>query len=221
MKRQENLDYLANAVGHNKKMFDSLYALFFRNGSDIEACAKIAYRDLQRNLGGIGTNEAAREGFINGVVRCIGKQIEGLLAMGRHMEEDQFNTWHSSTCVMILDISQRINPHLKRAFTYGLAQKWLNMTLKTMLVAEKEKWWECLDETRECLHVPVDRYIIAAAHDGLGIRDENKKKYPSAWSKWDDKLYIDFQTRVRKAVRARDDYTCPIDWEFDTWISFK
>ena len=50
--------------------------------------------------------------------------------------DDDFDTWHRDTCDMIKNEAEKYlikdeNEKLFKSFSYGLTQKWLNMTLKT------------------------------------------------------------------------------------------
>ena len=224
MPRQANWNYLINAIKKDDEKFKVLCEWFFGGDPTIEKCAEYAYRDLQRNLRGIGKmNENEKEQYKAKVVVFIKDQIDKLLELKLSKAGDQlkhFDAWHKETCSGICDISDSINKHLENKFSYGLAQKWLNMTLKNMLVAETAEWYKELDKIRKPLHVPVDNYIRDAAHDMLGIRGTTKGRFERniSWDKWNEDIYKRFQEAVREAIECRGDYNCPIDWEFDAWL---
>ena len=234
MASQASWDYLLNAVKKDDERLGVLCDWFFGENLTserlIERCAEIAYKDLQRNLGGIGgTGDAAKvdakDKFKVDVVAFIRARILLLLDMAFPKEprerQDAFDGWHQEACEGIREIAGDINRYLEKEFSYGLAQKWLNMTLKNMLVAETAEWHKKLYKVKKLLHVPVDSYVIDAAQNGLGIRDEKRKNYPTTWSGWEYDVYDRFQKRVREAVDRRDDYDCPMAWEFDAWIVAK
>jgi len=242
MARQEHWDYLLNALNKDLKKDDKMYKelceRFF--GTDpstveksviIEKCASMAYGDLCRNLSGLRDMPDDKKGkwheaVVSEIVACVQDLLDN---------PKDFDDWHKATCKAIRDKSVEHNvsdyvkwlkKHEHEGFSHGLAQKWLNMTLKNMLIAETASWYKKLDELRKLLHVPVDNYVIAAAHNVLGIREEKNKGFGSdpKWSRWNYVRYIDFQKKVRAAFEsegARGDYSCPIDWEFDAWISAK
>ena len=230
--------YLLNAVKKPIELdrFEKLSEWFFEdltNEGGIQRCAEIAYTDLMQSpLAGIGKMpEQEKKDWQRDVEHLISLRIQDLL-MHNLSQQNEFDEWHQKTCEEIRQVSDVHKVHewvtwmkeKKIGFTYGLAQKWLNMTLKNMLVAETAEWFKQLDKIRNLLHVPVDQYVLQAAYQILGIRDggKNKKFQPDAWSKWNDyDSYIRFQDRVRKAIQDRDDYDCPIDWEFDAWINAK
>ncbi len=112
-------------------------------------------------------------------------------------------------------------------FTYGQAQKWLNMMLKYVLLIEGDSI------LKNYLHIPVDSYIMQAVGSDtqkleycLGLECVPKKngaigKYSEStskpWSKWNYDEYIAFQNSIRKAI-SESDYRSSIEWENDAWI---
>ncbi len=97
-------------------------------------------------------------------------------------KNDDFSTWHNNLCktlrdcymTSVLEYKDSINRH----FSYGIAQKWINMALKYMAIIRdlcktlpdslisapfNQEYGQLIDSRREEFHVPVDRYIINAA----------------------------------------------------------
>jgi len=229
--RQENWKYLVNALrkGGGDERFRNLCEWFFEGQPTIVACAERAYGDLQRRLSGISKiSESEKKEYKNKIYTYIDEQINELLDPRKPFSRSQsdFDAWHKNVCTGICEISECIRGEGIK-FSYGHAQKWLNMTLKNMLVAETEDWWSSINRIRDLLHVPIDRDVIQAADFQLGIRrtGEKKERYISekyiSWSNWDDYdgEYMTFQNKVRDAIESRDDYDCPIDWEFEAWIA--
>lgn len=90
-----------------------------------------------------------------------------------------FDKWHDGICSKILKDYEGINKDKER-FSYGNAQKWVNMSLKNLyIISEIIDFF--LDDTREMyriildksdyFHVPVDSYILKAA-----AKKNNRKK---------------------------------------------
>lgn len=245
MAKTENWEYLKNALvkGTDEKRFNQLLEWFFDGEPTVKKCAEYAYRDLCRRLGGMDKLkriDADRyHNYMNAVKSILESRIEELKSeiilkkSYKKLSDDEkeeakqkFNIWHKETCEKIIECWNITN--LDTKFTYGHAQKWLNMTLKNMLVAETADWYNYLNGIRGLLHVPVDQYVLRAADFQLGIRkngSKGKSRYTSdkniAWSEWDFKTYEDFQKQVCKSISFRQDYDCPIDWEFDAWIANK
>lgn len=96
----------------------------------------------------------------------------------------------------------------KNSFTIGLAQKWVNMTIKYV--------WALgiLDENyEEKIDMPIDGYIINKINkEEKGIDMPNE-----AWSKWNnfdeyEKIQDSLTEELRKKEKTR------IRWENDAWI---
>lgn len=140
-------------------------------------------------------------------------------------DQEAFDTWHKKKCNIIIDLiktekSEKYDYEIVKGFTYGQAQKWLNMTLKYLWLFNLLP--AGLDE--KLLHVPVDSYIIDAVKAepssdikyGLG----QKCNIPS-WSKWaDPDKYKEYQNNIKTQVEQqfKEEFTSPIEWEGKAWI---
>lgn len=125
------------------------------------------------------------------------------------LPEGEFDPWHKTKCEKICTVMNE-SGLLKEAFTYGQAQKWVNMTLKYL-------WLLGLlpEQLTDMLHVPVDSYIIEAAaakDEEYGLAIEGCPNKP--WSKWEYVDYRDFQKGVRERVKG-----AAIEWEGPAWIA--
>jgi hypothetical protein len=207
----------------NKENYEFLASSYFGSGErTILVCARRAYKDLQRNLGGIGEMpEGKKQDYKNEVYTFIADSVKNLLNMNVSSQED-FDKWHGDTCGGILEITKSRNIPLDSGFFYGHAQKWLNMTVKYMLVMELEG--ERVGKIKALLHVPVDGYILEGASDkGVPIprKDGGEGEYAEwdskPWSQWERPEYEKFQANLRSAVSP----VFPMVWEFPTWIEVK
>ncbi len=143
---------------------------------------------------------------------------------------DSYDEWHEQLCDTLV---QMYNGHCKDGytFTYGVAQKWVNMTMKYVYVVYymsencaflgdfSEEYAHLIFTHRRSFHVPIDSYIYKAVKGDLGI-----KPLKSSWSKIPDyATYIDYQESLRKHEIFDYDFdnACgytPIDWEGKAWI---
>jgi len=216
MKKSNSMEFLLN--------------LLFGEERTIRICAHVAYRDVQRNLAGIGELKQKKLEWREKIESLIDSCIETMFTL-ELSQQKSFDDWHQKTCEEICRVSNEYNVHKKvkwmgSGFAYGLAQKWLNMTLKNMLVMDC--WEAMLEPIEQYLHVPVDSYIMKASVT-LGIELKDKKgKYnlykegvSKPWSQWNYSDYIKFQEELRKAVEHEGKYKCPMDWEFDAWLTVK
>lgn len=236
-----------------------LYAYFgiVDNDSDdsdkdrAEKCAQRAYLDVNRTIKFDNSlkESSGKQGNINNYIKRqfqekVSKEIVGGIygkIIPTNGNRDSFDKGHHLLCWMIIDESAKLKYNdtkiLAEKLKYGQAQKWLNMTLKYMWLIG------LLDDCFiDCLHVPVDRYIMEAAAG----RDRKDKKLSTtgikvalpgkngekidrysdkvlSWSKWegvkdfkeaDKSDYHCFQN----ALREKLDKISPIEWEGDAWI---
>lgn len=117
----------------------------------------------------------------------------------------------------------------KYKFTYGMAQKWVNMYEKYMWLFNKNN--------HENFDMPIDSYIIDALFSNSefleewrnskvavikGIIDESdkcKKRYKECvppWSQWNEELYIEVQDIIKRIYSNYSNHI--LQWENDMWI---
>ncbi len=167
--------------------------------------------------------------------------VEKLSVFKAHKDIKSYDDWHESICTDVLKKYKDINDGQER-FTYGNAQKILNMTMKYLYMLANIYGDECQNqELRELfseikkaeayLHVPIDSYIIDAIWDDtaieLPIRKESTAKrdkfyarpseYVEGWSTWNDTTYLDVQNGLREHLGSEAD--SPIVWEEKQWIA--
>lgn len=146
-----------------------------------------------------------------------------------------FSSWHTETCKAIEECYK--NNGLGGIFTYGNAQKWVNMTLKYIYILGGLSRWHSgsfMDKAKLILryskefHIPIDSYIIDVLWQESGVdlpikegfkRDYTKKyaipsDYVKGWSNWD---YTDYERLVESLKRDKEKYN--LDWESYAWIA--
>lgn len=101
-------------------------------------------------------------------------------------------------------------------FTFGNAQKLVNMTAKYMYIATYRN--EALVRKFECCHCPVDGVILSKAKNNGDIEYEGKT---SGWSKmiYENERIPDEYVQFQKAIR---DYTkrngkIPLDYDYEEY----
>lgn len=180
----------------------------------------------------------------------IKSAIQELLKKDSKLE---FEKWHKDICEKLCGengiYSDVCHAYGDDTFSYGNAQKWVNMSLKYLCILYEiykeynkesictfcDKYGEKIKKYEKDFHVPVDSYIIKAVYDkreeGKGIelplkKDEKGKKYGIeqyvSWSKWDNKddEYTKFQKSLRNSNLLKDEDS-PLDWENKEWIKQK
>ncbi len=130
--------------------------------------------------------------------------------------QESFDKWYKKTCGKIIGCYDGVNSN-KSIFTYGNAQKWLNMVLKYLwLLGALPN-----DIKEERLHAPIDSYILQKLWnlkaDGVTCSADTFYYKGNSWSKisdYDD--YFDLQKVIR--VMAKQGGKTVIEQENEAWI---
>lgn len=160
--------------------------------------------------------DATQQGAYNALVAANGREIDlkykgaikiknGISKLLDAKSVEEYDSEHNKICdykdegliALYKDIKVKDKP-TENAFTYGNAQKWINMTMKYLYVVNQicEEYYDKKDYSNEeykesffvkiqkindvenQLHVPVDSYIIQAAWEEktvkLPLKDERK-----------------------------------------------
>ena len=155
--------------------------------------------------------KSASERAKNDSAEFLFSQIQKLSALASNYEE-----WHKNTCEELCKkYSEVCLNENEPFFTYGNAQKWVNMTMKYLWLLDR------LPEglTAKSLHVPIDSFILEKLReDNVDEirRDGDTYKYKGkSWSQLDDyDVYLDIQTKIGQIAGK----TFPIEWEGPVWI---
>ena len=185
----------------------------------IKKCADKAYTDLQRrmpyrysienmkeNLDRDGQKEfsALKTEFQNDVYRII---LSNLVDEDGMIDSASMNPRKMIEKVSELKETYKLLFRDGEVFTVGLAQKWVNMTLKYLWILGVLD-----DEYEDKLEVPIDSYMIKQIAKKCKL-DMNHIK----WSSWDD---FDEYSKIQDNLYERllnDAYT-RIGWENECWI---
>ena len=174
------------------------YNLFYKSiiygnvNDSIKSSIKSAYRDVCRTITGFSKMEN-HDNILNNASSLVYTEINSLL-IKKIKEQSDFDKWHKECC------DKLISTFDKQLFSYGQAQKWINMSLKNLSMLEHK----LIEKQYEFFHVPIDNYIV----DITGI------KISVAWSRisnYDE--YIEFQNKFRDTYEG-----IPLDNEFKLWL---
>lgn len=145
-----------------------------------------------------------------------------------------YDDWHASLCRAVREKYQGIRRKGGGvAFTYGNAQKWVNVAMKNLYVlsavfgayAPNSSFYELIGKQiatiTDRLHVPVDSYILTGAaklniqlpRKDAGKAESKTNRLP--WSSWESELdYQRFQRDLAKAIGKES----RIEWETRAWV---
>lgn len=154
------------------------------------------------------------------------------------VSRDDYRIKHDTCCDNLVDLYSEIrnkNNSELQAFTFGNAQKWVNMTTKYIYlicvvfsnITEqhpfKESIYSKYVDFEDILEIPIDSFILEKIWNDfpqveLPLRDNhnrngkwsNDKVIP--WSQWDKDMYVSFRNSFLQSVHN------PIAWENTAWI---
>ena len=155
--------------------------------------------------------KSASERAKNDSAEFLFSQIQKLSALASNYEE-----WHKNTCEELCKkYSEVCLNENEPFFTYGNAQKWVNMTMKYLWLLDR------LPEglTAKSLHVPIDSFILEKLREENVDeirRDGDTYKYKGkSWSQLDDyDVYLDIQAKIGQIAGK----AFPIEWEGPAWM---
>ena len=264
---RELLNFLV--YGYFGYTYDELENMYSANADEvIRCCAERAYLDFNRTLtylkkDGQEMSSHERENVrsfrekVYGIEKGAGsgsdcdvkmiERIKGLLATDNQADFDKL---HRELCTQIRDYANQSDLLLPDKYTgskfhYGQAQKWVNMTLKYMMLLGfwKELRTDSSPSVRQFLHVPVDSYIlkIAASRPGtktaaireywLNVNAPRKDGEPDnvysadhtlPWSRWNAEHYESFLSSLDSGLNPwckSHPNAARIDWEGPAWIA--
>ena len=187
----------------DEDILDFLKYVYFGDFSNpIEAASGRAYLDMNRTLRLKPLPDDVRL-MLRRKVNLIFAEELPKLSLKDIPNQDSFDSWHQN----VSNQMKRIYLDNGVVFTYGHAQKWLNMTIKYLYMLEATSF----DEVFEYLHVPLDNYVFDIASSNLDIE---RPKQP--WSRWDD--YDHQYLAYQKAIRKKISQGSPLRWEFRYWL---
>lgn len=187
----------------DKDILDFLKAIYFGDFTDpLKAASSRAYRDMNRTIRFNGMPDATRLALREKVNAVFDVELSKLNS-DNITSQDEFDAWHHSLSDTIKTLY--LDEGVK--FTYGHAQKWINMTIKYLYMLEADSF----DDVFEFLHIPLDNYVFDIAKDSLGII-----RPKVAWSNWDnyDEQYLQYQNLIRERISTGT----PLRWEFRYWL---
>lgn len=186
------------------------------------------------NKRAINNREKVKDAIKNHIKGCFaegqGYSLTNLLAID---SKDDFNKWHKKLCKKIVDINCDVEDleakdqskntvnisnllcHVDKditntVFTYGQAQKLVNMMLKYLYIYYQCEGWNDLENLISYFHVPIDRYVLLK----VSGQDNFKGK---TWSKINDydEEYMPCQTQIKEFVKKK--YSTAFEWELAEW----
>lgn len=181
-----------------------LVQLYFGAGRNyLQMCIDRAYLDFNRTLHGFGSHVRAVE-VRGSASETLIKRIASLQKT-KSCTQVAFDRWHKLACG---ELREHFRNAGFRSFTFGQAQKWVNMTIKYAFVMGDDRV-PGLGDVLRFAHVPIDNIVLSAwAERGLpGLK--------VAWSRLDD---YDEYTKLQAWIRSNFFPRTPLEAEFGDWL---
>lgn len=172
-----------------------------------------------------------------------GQVIEALEESINNVDDNmEYDKWHRETCKTVMNLYDgTLNVGLTERFSYGNAQKLVNMTIKYLyMISEID--YEFTDEMRGVfkfikenelsLHIPIDSFIIDAIWKNTNItlekyvntkniKEDKEYERPSdyiqGWSSWEKNQYYKVEEALSDFLKEKN-YS-PMEWEMKEWIN--
>lgn len=183
-----------------------------------------AYTDMSRRTLHFkqGTSDEEKADLKGCAVNAIRKALEDLAKKKCMGDQDAFDVWHRKLSNNLCHIYND-SDLLEEDFTFGQAQKWINMTLKYLWAYEitgiEASVVPSMKEMEAFMHIPLDRKmlkILKTNYSDIKLSGAGSDGY--AWSKIQDyESYNSYQKEIREAILK--EYESPIVFELKHWNS--
>lgn len=178
-------------------LFGSYYNPKKDNYDPVDTAINRAYRDFCRTIRiDKEYNQRIKQ---KGIGACKDKAspiIKDAIAV---VTTKEFEKWHTDLCSNLIKVG----------YSFGQAQKWINMTLKYLIVLD----YPDVIKIQDKLHAPIDTDVIEKAIAENIV--EEKKEYYIPWStdNLNKSKYDKFQSQIKTKVKGMS----RIEWEFQAW----
>ncbi len=212
-----------NSVGDDLKEDDVLRAAIGRAYQDA-ASHVLSLSDLEKNIihsYDYPNNEKALSGFVLTQVKKL---------FGENTTD--FDTWHNDCCAFIANARDNFDyKDDSRTLSYGIGQKWVNMTLKYLYLLAgiyshhapgsgfTMKYAQRITDLSTLFHAPIDGYILQGIYDAGKTKSVSKSG--DTYKVKMDKATYAWSKIPNQAVYSNIENLIPgtkIEWECEKWI---
>ena len=194
---------MGNTFNDKDRMQFLMFSYFNTTELKVEPASNRAYRDLCRTLRGLNGKGKDYRKYVNKEILTKDK-IEPLFNAN---SQKDYNEKHKALCDKLVDYYKN-----QCYFSYGHAQKWVNMTMKYLYVFGDES-----EDKFKYMHMPLDSYIFKAL-------DNEKIECPKGSNKWSDLKwsqlkrdeYIACQEKIQQQIPEKKH--TQLSWEFEQWL---
>lgn len=187
----------------SNELHEHLVGLLFGFEDLLSGVILTAYGDLARTLGGISGHPNAALLKAEAVALLRDALPKGVAQAG---VEKKFDAWHQTTCNELREVYVR--GKFDR-FSFGHAQKWVNMAVKYSVLLE-DRVVPGAGDLLPVAHMPLDSIILGVLHRDYALSTASCEP----WSKISDyEVYMDLQRNIRATFRP----SFPLSAELRLW----
>lgn len=201
---------MGNREELTKSAYDFVLQCYFGDMTNpVNAAINRAYVDMAAHtLQGFGEDHKTKWECRYKATEKIKKALKNKDKM-----EQKFEKWHTDLCGEIQKVYKDINID----FTYGQAQKWVNMTTKYLVVFylifdnlnDKEKQEKVPkffhnEDNMQKLHIPLDNYLLQ--HYGKSSFTPWSKMEKPAYDKCREELHKTLEDELKDWIEAANSY---------------
>lgn len=213
------------------KNCDGVSEIIFKSArkSYLEFCRHLSYQNA--------VTVESRSKYEHDVEKLLSDMIPDLL---KTVNQESFDKKHNEICEAVIHMYDSVCRQ-----TYGVAQRWLNLTLMNLVVIDSVQSIEDIPiiNARRFFHVPVEKYLLEAAttkykdrfQHGLNLkyaplRHDKADSFQMDWfcpgetqpfEDWGYTEYIEFQNAVRNKLKnsnLENIYIDNIDWAINAFM---
>ena len=171
--------------------FENFYIrLYFGNLSEgfHTLAIKRAYLDFSRTLRDFKLSPDKKENFKKNWHSALSKGIADVIG-GSFKDQNAFDDWHKKNTLALATCNENF------PLTIGQSQKWINMTLKYLLLFGDNRI-NGITKNHRYFHVPIDNIIMKIMKEKYDI-----KELSTRWSRIRDyELYYKYQLCIRAKI---------------------
>lgn len=221
-----------------KKIFDRAFDMAYKDMATHTVAYHKNSEEYKKYIEGDNARTKRNKEKIRNTVKKHIKSsfVEENYSLSKRLFVNDFDEWHEEVCNSIVNIGncniegleakdktenvakistilRHIDKEIPGVFTYGQAQKLVNMMLKYLYIYYQCEGWNDLEKIVSSFHVPIDSFVLKAVFSG---NDQYNKK---AWSKFVDykEDYMACQRDIEKFVKEKTNYPSTFMWELTEW----
>lgn len=172
---------------------------------ELDDIARLAYLDVNRTITNISEEQSSK-------FKAIAVNFINELIQNNPQNQSEFDALHNRFCKECVSLSTSSAAKIH----YGQAQKLLNMALK-YLYNEYAAYKDTVNRFRfpdnnieQYFHLPIDNQLL----DALTKKFNFSKPSTTAWSKWHENTYLQFQQQIRRRLKPGHS---PLQTDYILW----